>query len=442
MMSSNLIAQTRSLFQRQGIHCMSRQDAETGEELFLFCTTRAQPADQTNSKVATVVRLSMQPNAAASKVFVAFTTKDPMFNDNFDFEQGKTVPVENCTFGAAKVFVEAHEISTFCYDETKADVQTLVAKFEAMKDVPEEARARLLSVLNDATTTEAQRLDARREFMAKDVLAPRIAATDKAVLALAQKKGIVNDALVQLCQARAAQSSVLFDITTKSYDEIVSLYIDVRMRLLDEVADTNPRIAKLALGRQVLFPLVQDLWISPDVDLGAWSVFFVRRFFMAQNPDHAFLFCLLHLHGLVCEVSDCDDLWAKKVPEPADKQAGALCFVLSSLPTTTTTSLLLDSIEDAAPSRKLGVVNRRVALSLLGLQQEENAEQQAAFAQAYLTRCGWASWFNTRIAPRCAGNDVIIFPSDHHQLPDDLRTAILATTLDDVAATLRALSCA
>lgn len=422
----DLLAATHSLFQRQGIHCLMQSNAQPGdkEERFLFCTTRL---GETHSKVASVVRLSRGP---IHKVFVAFTTKDPMFNDNFDFEQGKTVPVENCTFGAAKVFAESNEISTFCYDETKPDIQSLVRKFEAMKDVPEEARSRLLYVLNDATTTEAQRLEARCEFMAKHVLATRIGATHQAVLALAQKKRIVGDALVQSCQSPPAEST--------APHEIVALYMEARMRLMDVVADTNPRIAKLALGRQVLFPLLQDLWTAPDVDLGAWSVFFVRRFFMAQNPDHAYLFCLLHRHGLVCEVSDCDDLWAKKVPEPEDKQAGALCFALTPCDRTTS---LLDSIEDAAPSRKLGVVNRRVALSLLGLEPEQ--APQAAFAQAYLTRCGWASWFNSRIVPRCGNNcNALIFPSEHHLLPDDLRTTILATTLDDVAATLRALCAA
>ena len=420
-------------------------------------------------KVTTVIRLAAAAAARSEteegpqdqKLFVAFTTKDPMLNDNFDFVPGRTVPVENCTFGAAKVFVERCEIHGFCHDPIAlpdAYVCSLVSKFEG---VPETERERLLGVLasdsESASMSEENRMDARRTFM-KEVLRTRIDATDKAVLDLAQKKGITReeDALVKACVSRTKDMEALVAraaSTTATPAEIVALYCNARTMLLPHVALTNPRLSKMALGRQVLFPLMQEVWSSPNVDLAAWSVFFVRRFLLASHPDLAYMFCLLHRFGLSCEVSDCDDLWAKKVAAPADKSAGALCFVLE-----TEASETLDAIEAAAPSRKLGVVNRRVAFALLGLQAEDSEEEgamirmmggTALFAEAYLTRCGWTSWFNTRIVPLVGdggGSPVVcggafLFAATL-VLPEPMRAAILGATLDDVAETLRALAAA
>jgi hypothetical protein len=196
----------------------------------------------------------------------------------------------------------------------------------------------------------------------------------------------------------------------------VDAFVALRIELLPLLPYTEPRIAKLAVGRKTYFPFM-GAWGGLKVD--EWSVFFARRYFMARNPDLAYPFVLLHLHGGASEVSDDDDLWAFKLPKP---EAG--------------TPLLrpdvMAAVEAGAPTRKLGRTNRLAAQSLL--EDDGGVPPAAEEAAAYLEACGWRAWFNTHAAV-VPGDDVFAPP----KLPPTLVLALRTSTRGHVVELLEAL---
>ena len=356
-------AQTLARLRAEGF-AAERYNQATGREYSYVFT-------QKSGKPALVVRIS--PDTGV--LLQAFTTGDLLgFNDNFDCVPGRTVPVENCTFGAAKLLMEAHEL------------------WQRPDALPVAERAK------------------------------RMGEVDRAVAKLAAKKGYgLEDPVVAACAARTIVENENENENEATAGD-VEKYIELRFALLPHLPHTNPRIAKLAVGRAAYFPLMAQWGAGID----EWSVFFARRYFMARHLDLAYPFCLLHLHGAACEVSEDDDLWACKLPSTASADP-----LLEAL----------DAVSEAAATRKLGRVNRCAALALVGLFDVAAAAGEGpkksmmgtlpyAQAAAYLVACGWTRWFNTYVA--APGDDVLAPPA----LPSELVDALLASTMEDVEALL------
>jgi hypothetical protein len=191
----------------------------------------------------------------------AFSTGCFMFSDNFDGD-ADFVPVENPTFGPAKLFLERYHARAFIADGAQWPTARVLAS------LPKFAK------MVDCTTME------------KAVEAPSTAP----------------------CMMRPTWRSRACSSST------------ARMALLKHVPSANPRFSKLALGRLVWFPLIAEAWEG----LSMWAVFFARRLQLARQPERLtlpFLIMILNRDGseggaLHCEVSAKDNLWAVETPVP------------------------------------------------------------------------------------------------------------------------------
>ena len=371
-------------------------------------------------RVATALRFRVaHTSGAVVGVDTAFTRGELGLSDNFDFEDGQTIPVEIPTFGACKAFVEAHEIGSFINKWSDAEVRSTLKGFAALElgrgatpDAPE--LAPLFGPLLHGASTPADRLAFLGELTRRHFLD-----VDREVLAYGKKKGYTQDPVYIACKAREPElAERAATRLNNSPEDTIAEYIDARKELLPALLHGNPRFAKLAVGRKVLFPLIDTLWGAPHTDLSAWSVFFARRFMLARHPTLAYGFLMMQRGGVHSETSDCDDLWAVQIAPPT-KDASPLDW-LQQLAPGEESERYWDDIRSKAPTRKLGVVNARVAQSLLGALSPED-EAAAQRAQDWLARIGWGEWFDRAVVPLCGGGGSVFAPPD---LPRDLVDAV------------------
>ena len=346
-------------------------------------------SDETGRRVATAVRMDLSQSA--------FTRGDLGLSDNFDAADGRTVAVENCTFGACKLLLERHQARAFV---ATGDAEAL-ARF-----------AKYDGVAEDPAFLEAQRRPESREARAaflEAMAARHLRAVDEAVLRLGKaKQALQADPLYAFCKGRDLADSSL------------EAYLQARTALLPLLLQANPRFAKLAVGRTVWFPLVERLWSPTDpdaLDLSIWSVVLARRCQLARHPDLAYTFLMLHCYGdYHCETSDKDDLWALQVMPP-EEGSGPLDWLLpQNGMDALAEAMFWDRIAAAAPTRKLGRANALVARSLMG--QLSDAERRLeAEAKAWLERIAWAQWFDSALP----GHGSVLDPPS---LPQDLLLAV------------------
>ena len=346
-------------------------------------------ANDARTKVATAVH----PDTLAS----VFTRGDLTLSDNFDADPRRTKPVENCTFGAAKLLLEKHHAAQFLSPAWTAErVRSKLADFAAVDgktlDEALAAPALFLAELQDSPHD----LPTRRTFLAR-LMWRQLAAVDAAVFAWASKskKHIrADDPVLALCRGREATLALLRESLAgvDDYDRVAKAYFGVREALLPALLDGNPRFAKLAVGRKVLFPLLDDLWHGKNgapVDLSVWSVAIARSAQLGQHADLAYAFVMAQTMGHHTETSDCDDLWAVQVQGGDDGPLQAL-----GAATVEAREAFWAEIAAKTPTRKLGVANALAARRLLGV-----VEADEAAALEALTACGWVAWFEAHVAP-------------------------------------------
>jgi len=145
---------------------------------------------------------------------------------------------------------------------------------------------------------------------------------DKMVFTWAKRKKLtISDPVVALCTQRQHILQDQITAVKDNPDAIIKLYFQYRDEVLPMLHASSPYICKLAMGRAVLFASIKVPW--EDLDISSWVVYFARRFFLAANPDLAYIFCLLHMHGQHWEISGDDAIWACKI-KPIQDNAGPL----------------------------------------------------------------------------------------------------------------------
>jgi hypothetical protein len=415
-----------------------------------------------NGKISTAIRISSS-GQSKSDCFVIFTTGDFLLNDNFDFYLNKTVAVENCTFGACKVWVEDFEIYNFLQTKT---LSRLPANFV------ENVRKFLGDVFPPNLDLDAllRTPEGRHQFM-REVMIQKMHVIDSYPTEIVQKrpkwKSWCNetDMVVKICtehlvsakkeaseyhhQAASGSKRSLEGHNPDADLDFATLWKKFRAHrgdLLQQytpssgqispILETNQRVAKLIVGQRVLYPFVFDRWELQDI--AKWSVFFTRRFLIAENPELAYPFCLLHWHGKASEISDNDKIWAYEYkPKMNRADAGPLDDLF--LPTTNQSGFF-DQVEADWSNRKLGPVNRNVAMNLLGEPLSDHDMEQMSFAADYLSQCGWVGWFNDNVRPKLvdvSGGMGSIF--EPRRLPARMVLAIKQSGTDHVVALLETL---
>ena len=357
----------------------------------------------------------------------AFTRGCFTLSDNFDFVEGRTKPVENCTFGAAKQFLERQGAAAFLTPAwTEAAVRARLGDFAAVDGLKLDAALADSSLYYTELLAAPHDPDTRRTFLAR-LMWRQLAAVDATVFTWAAKKKIgLEDPIVALCTARKSTLAVLREALAgiDDYARVSAAYFGVREALLPVLLDANPRFAKLAVGRKVIFPLVDDAWMGKGgrVDLSHWTVAMARAAQLARHPELAYAFGMAQAAGLHTETSDCDDLWAVQVAV-ADK-SGPLDRLLTA--TVDEAEAFWADVAAKTPTRKLGLANALAARMLTGSMTEaERAD--AVRARTELDACGWSAWFEANVAPLTT------------ELADDeLKAALVAA---DVGAFWEALSC-
>ena len=324
----------------------------------------------------------------------AFTTGDIALNDNFDpAPDGNRV--ENAVFGAGKVCLE-----------------------------------RYLWYADPALRTP-DNLQHMRDNMG---------AADAAVLKWGEKLKAPNDPVYALCRERRAEvAAQVADAAHAPADVVAKAYFALHQAVLPVITGTNPKIAKMAIGREAHFRVIDAAWKRMAEPL----VFIARRALLLRAPNLAYLFCLLHRYGTTCEVSTNDALWANKMLGP-NEAAGPLDHFLHS-------SLLLrrvaqgvdeDIDRDADLARLmrepklLGRTSALVAADLCGDPLPADFEAALRATAAVLDASGWTTWFATFV---CPGYDAVEpWRAIGEPRPDGVRTPEPSSLLPAYQAALRA----
>ena len=408
-------------------------------------------------KVATVVLFRMGTNRrtgehhAPLSVLTAFTRGDISLSDNFDLHAGATLPVENCTFGAAKLLLEAYEARAFVHSWTDAQVRRSLDGFAAIRFGGEDFSKRLDDALAHPEHRDLFRLidsqpgdaDVRAYFLA-EVMRPHFAGLDAKALRVQAKQRLdpAREPLLQFVHARAEAMEARRTLELPKLEPFAAIeaYVEARAPLAGYLATCNPRLSKLAIGRGVLYPLIAPQW---DDLLAMWSVFWARRCMLAHSPDLAYLFLMFQRFGIHAEVSKDDDVWAVRADGFAKEDEGPLdCFFRGD---PLAACHLLRAIAVEGPRRKLGLANQLVARSLVHkLTADEDAA--ALHAQRRLTAIGWDRWFAEHVLPHLGDASAasasatttvqnkkmkIMGPFFAPDLPADLVQAVEDATLDD-----------
>ena len=248
-----------NVLRKRGVEARGSVFAAPMDDLFVF---GARGVTQT---VSTVCRV---PRVHDGVAMVAFTTGDFMLNDNFDVEPGRTLRVENCTFGAAKLLIELAEVKRFISqpggeEGIRVDWKTL--------------RPLIRPVIYDQYLQQPHSLEARQHFMF-ELMLQEMYAMDDAAMELARKKGwpTGTDPVVDLCHARVKDRDATKQWLMGLWDQdgpqlavemVYNKYSALRLAVLAPGEDgslppllrADPRIAKLAVGRKVLFPF-NEIW--------------------------------------------------------------------------------------------------------------------------------------------------------------------------------------
>jgi hypothetical protein len=377
---------------------------------YLFC------AAGNGSKVATAVHKGTLASV--------FTRGCLTLSDNFDCVEGRTKAVENCVFGPAKCLLEKLGASEFVSGRWSAE--RVLAKLDDFAGVEQLKLDALLAdpALAGCYFNELKAAphdtSVRKQFLAR-MMVRQFKSVDATVFFWAKKKEIgCEDPVVAYCterkEALEAQHAALVESVadgTFSYEKVSRAYFAVREPLLD-MLHSDPRFAKLAVGRKVIFPLVDDNWSGKNgkVELGLWAVAFARSAQLAQHPELAYVFGMAQVGGVHAETSGDCDIWAvqrkfeKGVLGPLQELLGAQSSIESD-------DAFWAAIDEKAPTRKLGLANGIALRRLTGsLTKEERSDEGDALIK--LSECGWVTWFERNVTRLL----------EAEPLPEELRLAL------------------
>ena len=443
--AKHYIQETARNLRERGVVAMEPNTFAKSESNHLF-VFGIKEADKT--RVGNVIKVTS--DGSVETLEVGFTRHDMSLNDNFDAQPGRTIPVENVTFGACKLLIQKYEINRFLYsaplkNPPQTDDDLLV---EPNRNTPgpditgntfmnvasNDDKPLLIELLIDLRAAlQDQNHDslrrhhhARKVFIAR-LLWPLMDMMDKMVFTWAKRKQLtISDPVVALCTHRQNILQDEISAVKQNPEAIINLYFRYRDEVLPMLHSSSPYICKLAMGRAVLFASIKVPW--EDWDIASWVVYFARRFFLATNPDLAYIFCLLHMHGPHWEISNDDEIWACKLPSIKDK-AGPLDQFESGYEELTSPEYFTDiwtKIENSMMARcgisttqflgmskeqrkpytpKLGRVNGLVAHSLLNIPLTTAQQLLCVKAQDYLTHIGWLRYFQAYVAPNCHGSE-------------------------------------
>ena len=374
-----------------------------------------------------------------------FTRGCLTLSDNFDAVADRVKAVENCVFGPAKCLLERAGAAEFVSGAWTAEMVT--AK---LPDFAVVEQLELDALLTDPALAPCwfnelknapENMGVRKQFLAR-MMVRHFKGADAMVFVWAGKKQIgVEDPVVAFCterkEALETQYAALVasvDDNTYTYEKVSEQYFASRAPLLDMV-HADPRFAKLAVGRKVIFPLLDDKWSGKNgrVDLAVWSVALARSAQLARHPDLAYIFAMAQIVGPHTETSDCDDLWAVKF-KVEKGVLGTLQQLLAPESTVEADDAFWAKIAEKASTRKLGLANGLALRRLTGaLTPAEAIEEKRALLA--LTECGWISWFERNVAPLVEAETL---PSELQQALRDAGATEVGAFWETLAAELRA----
>jgi len=158
------------------------------------------------------------------------------------------------------------------------------------------------------------------------------------------KKGVDNeefpasgDPLVDYVLQRRLKMEMLLDEREKhDFKWFKQMFLDTRRELLAYLPRTVPKVAKMAVGRSVIYKEFVE-HIFDHEDYGTWAVYLLRCHILnnakksctvRERGVYPLLWHMLHFFGNQQEWSKTDSIWAilnDKVPEPT-KLNGPLCY--------------------------------------------------------------------------------------------------------------------
>jgi len=278
-------------WEERNIHLINVLHMNDGATKCLVFSAAPNPESQSapvdKRKVGSVVFVT------GNNISMAFTTGSPLFEDNFDHDHGhyQPIPAENCIFGALKLMIEIRSIE------------------EGVDD-------------NGFNVRHA------------GMLADNFLNVDNAIRDGVEKgKYPLSDPLVQfVIQRRPRMEMILRQRDHNDFQWFKEMFLRTRRELLPFIATTLPKVAKLAIGRSVIYGEFVEHYFEHE-DYSTWAVYLLRLQVLKRNMTfsrgvYPLLWHMLHFFGNQQEWSKTDDVWAYKndqVPEPVEDH-GPLCY--------------------------------------------------------------------------------------------------------------------
>ena len=297
-------------------------------------------------------------------ISMAFTRGSPFFEDNFDRDdEYQKVQVENCIFGALKLCIEMHSVDKLSYSKENHNLL-------------------LKNIFNI------------HSFIFSRMQDP-------------EKKYPDQDPLVQLC-LKDFKNTNEEHLKKMNFRTLKRTYLELRQGILDKIPHTMPKIAKVAVGQRVVFPLIEEMFEIQQ--LGMWGVYFTRLFFMhlnesKENGVFPLLYTMFHKFGVQQEWSRDDDNWANKNNLVPTEDSGPLCYFKPEYNSDPFAHYVREMIFHKTvnpPKKKLGRVNDWVALKLQieaeTPLEDSNFLYREALAKNMLRECGWSDWFDSKFS--------------------------------------------
>lgn len=315
---------------------------------------------------------------------IAFTKGSPCYSDNFDAFPKTGVRVESCTFGLGKVLCEKAELAAMLknpleFYEKNIDNARLSDEFKNELKIAVASPSQFATLFKALLMTGVEDTAAACQTWSK-----KVDASDPIHLLL---PSLMHD--VKLFKA------AVLDITA---EEALEWFGCIKQPLLNALQGMDPRVAKMAIGRCTLFPVMGSRW-EGEGRLHMWSVFFTRIFLLCEAGDEAvYTFFMLNVKGIQCEFSDKDNLWA--ILNKSQSGGGALCDLL--LEPKKQEQMKIEALmqSDERQHKLLGMTNGWVAEWLkyrVGFSKtlfsDPNLKIEMEAAEEYLSLIGWDTEF-------------------------------------------------
>jgi hypothetical protein len=399
MSHHDIISSYNKFFKHRGIHLINKVHAADGTICYVFDAAE-NPGDQGPSgKVGSVVFVR------GSDVSMAFTTGSPLFEDNFDRDgYYQEVPIENCIFAALKLLIEMRA----------------VARLENTDD----NRALLLS-----------KMYVIHEDVIKKANEKKYGESDPVVIQC------IRDYPLLMSEDREAG---MHELATLPFWKLKMKYLGLRQKILEKIPRTIPKIAKMSIGRNTIFPLIKQSFEGEELRL--WGVYFARLFFLhkaanIENGVYPLLYTMMHKFGNQQEWSKDDDAWAMKNAEMRPtEESGPLCYFKEEYngdsKAAEARAMIMANTVRPPKKKMLGRVNDWVTTKLqieagVPISMEERGEmdfeQREARAKYMLYECGWTHWFNKHFK-----TDFDLNVTDDFQFHGHLQTMIQNIKLSHV----------